>query len=129
MPTTPPSKSARSQRVSERLKAELMSLFLRGDVRDPAAADVYVTQVALTDDLRHARIYVRLTRAEVDDKQRKQTIRALERAGGHLRRELGPRLRLKYMPELEFFWDEGIDRAARVEAVLEEIRREQEGEK
>ncbi len=124
----PVSKSSRSQRVAERLKAELMELFLRGLVRDPAVADVYVTQVALTDDLRHARVYVRLTRAEVDDKQRDTTIRALERAGGHLRRELGPRLRLKYMPDLQFFWDEGLDNAARVEAVLDEIRREQEGE-
>jgi ribosome-binding factor A len=124
----PPNKSARSQRVAERLKAELMEMFLRGEVRDPAAADVYVTRVALTDDLQHARVYVRLTRPEVDDKQRSTTLRALDRAGGHLRRELGPRLRLKYMPDLKFFWDEGLDRAARVEAVLEEIRREHEGE-
>ncbi|HEX7476331.1 MAG TPA: 30S ribosome-binding factor RbfA [Polyangiales bacterium] len=124
----PPNKSARSQRVAERLKAELMEMFLRGEVRDPAVADVYVTRVALTDDLQHARVYVRLTRPEVDDKQRSTTLRALERAGGHLRRELGPRLRLKYMPDLKFFWDEGLDRAARVEAVLEEIRREHEGE-
>ena len=53
---------------------------------------------------------------------------ALGRAHGYLRRELGPRLQLQYMPDLKFFWDEGFDRAARVDAVLAEIRRDEEGE-
>jgi ribosome-binding factor A len=104
-----------------------MELVLRGALRDPELADTYVTSVQLTDDLRHARIYFRLTRSVVGAKDREHALAALERAGGFIRRELGPKLRLQYMPDLKFFWDDGLDRAARVEAVLAEIRREEEG--
>jgi ribosome-binding factor A len=121
-------KPNRAQRVSGRMQAELMELVLRGGLRDPAVADVYVTDVALTRDLRHARVYFRLTRPEVGDKDREHALVALEKAAGFIRRELGPRLQLQYMPDFKFFWDEGLDRAARVDAVLDEIRRDEEGE-
>jgi ribosome-binding factor A len=114
----------RSDRVAERMRAELMDLILRGGVRDPAVSDVYVTEVVVTDDLRHARVYFRLTRPEVDAKQRDAALRGLTRAGGHVRRALGPKLHLKYMPDLQFFWAEGQDRAARVDAVLAELELE-----
>jgi ribosome-binding factor A len=104
-----------------------MELVLRGALRDPELTDTYVTSVQLTADLRHARIYFRLTRSVVGDKDREHALAALERASGFIRRELGPKLRLQYMPDLKFFWDDGLERAARVEAVLEEIRREEEG--
>jgi ribosome-binding factor A len=122
-----PSKPSRSQRVSGRLQSELMELVLRGSLRDPRLGDTYITRVELTDDLRHARIYFRLTRPTVGDKDRSYALAALERASGFLRKELGPKLQLQYMPELKFFWDDGLDRAARVEAMLDEIRRDEEG--
>jgi len=103
-----------------------MELILRGALRDPHLADTYVTSVELTDDLRHARIYFRLTRPSLSAKDREYSVAALERASGFIRKELGPRLQLQYMPELKFFWDAGLDRAARVDAVLAEIRREEE---
>ena len=121
------SKPSRSQRVSGRLKSELMELLLRGALRDPALADIYVTDVAISDDLRHARVYFRLTRSVVGAKDRENAQAGLEKATGYLRRELSPRLRLQYMPELKFFWDETLDQAARVDAVLAEIRRDEEG--
>jgi ribosome-binding factor A len=49
---------------------------------------------------------------------------ALNRAAPYLRHELSPRLKLKYLPELRFYWDEEIDRASRIEALLSEIGRE-----
>jgi ribosome-binding factor A len=110
--------------VAERIKAELMELLLRGVVRDPAAADCYVSAVEVSDDLRHARVYLRLLRMGVDDAARRRAVEALQRASGFLRRELAPRLRMKYQPELRFEWDEGVDRAARIEELLSEIERE-----
>jgi ribosome-binding factor A len=121
-------KPSRAQRVGGLLQAELMELLLRGGLRDPALADVYVTRVELTADLRHARVYFRLTRPTVGAKDQQAALAALAGAHGHLRRELGPRLQLQYMPDLKFFWDAGVDRAARVDAVLAEIRRDEEGE-
>jgi len=101
-----------------------MELILRGAMRDPHIAHSYVTSVQLTDDLRHARIYFRLTQPTQSDKDRESALAALERASGYIRKELGPKLQLQYMPELKFFWDDGLDRAARVDAVLAEISRE-----
>jgi ribosome-binding factor A len=119
-----PNKPSRSQRVAGRLQAELMELVLRGSLRDPSLADAYFTEIQLSDDLRHARIYFRLTRPTLGAKDRENALQALERASGFLRKELGPKLQLQYMPDLKFFWDESLDRAARVQEVLEEIRRE-----
>ena len=120
-----PNKPSRAQRVAGRLQAELMELVLRGALRDPSLADTYFTQIQLSDDLRHARIYFRLTRPTLGAKDREHALQAMERASGFLRKELGPKLQLQYMPELKFFWDEGLDRAARVEEMLDEIRREE----
>jgi ribosome-binding factor A len=117
-------KPNRATRVAGRLQAELMELVLRGSLRDPGLHDAYVTNVALTDDLRHARVYFRLTRPTVSDKDREHALAAIARASGFLRRELGPRLQLQYMPDLKFYWDEGLDRAARVDAVLADIHRQ-----
>ena len=116
-----PNKPSRAQRVAGRLQAELMELVLRGALRDPSLADAYFTEIKLSDDLRHARIYFRLTRPNLGAKDREDALSALDRASGFLRKELGPKLQLQYMPDLKFFWDEGLDRAARVDSILAEI--------
>ncbi|HET8936640.1 MAG TPA: 30S ribosome-binding factor RbfA [Polyangiales bacterium] len=116
-----PNKPSRAQRVAGRLQAELMELVLRGALREPSLADAYFTEIQLSDDLRHARIYFRLTRPNLGAKDREHALSALDRASGFLRKELGPRLQLQYMPDLKFFWDEGLDRAARIDSILAEI--------
>jgi ribosome-binding factor A len=115
----------RADRVAERIKAELMELLVRGVVRDPNAADCCITAVKVSDDLSHARVYVRLLRAEVPEPARTALVGALNRAAGFLRRELAPRLAIKHQPELKFFWDENIDQAARIESLLSEIAAEE----
>lgn len=113
----------RADRVAERIRAELMELLLRGAVRDPAARDVVVSGVRVTDDLSIARIYVRVLE-ELGPDQQEKVVEALKRAGGFLRRELGHRLQLRHVPSLEFFWDEVVDSALRIESILDEIREE-----
>lgn len=117
-------KLKRGDRVGGRIKEELMQLLLRGEISDPATAGACVSRVAVTDDLRHARIYVRLLDPEPSEAARTRVVKALQRASGHIRRQLAPRLQVKYQPELKFFWDEGVDTQARVEAVLDELRRD-----
>ena len=114
----------RAVRVAERVQKELMDLLLRGAVRDPDAQDVTITDVHVTDDLRLARINIRLLEADPDRRRRDGAVAALKRARGFLRRELGRRLTMKHTPELTFFWDEGLDRAIRVQALLAEIEAE-----
>ena len=113
----------RADRVAERIRSELMGLLLRGSVRDPAARDVVVSVVRMTDDLSIARVYVRVLE-EIGPDQQNAVVDALSRASGFLRRELGPRLQLRHVPSLEFYWDDVVDSALRIESILEEIREE-----
>lgn len=110
----------RADRVAERIRSELMDLLLRGSVRDPAAKDVVVSAVRVTDDLSIARIYVRVL-DEIGPERQDAVVDALERASGFLRRELGQRLQLRHVPSLEFYWDDVVDSALRIESILDEI--------
>lgn len=114
----------RGERVAERIRTELMELLLRGGVRDPAVQGCWVSNVRVTDDLRNARVYIRMTRSEVSAEERERAIAGLNRARGYIRRELAPRLALKYQPDFKFFWDAGVDHANRIDELLEEIRSE-----
>ena len=113
----------RADRVAERIRSELMDVLLRGGVREPAASDVVVSAVRVTDDLSIARVYVRVLE-EVDAERQEQVVDALGRAGGFLRREVGQRLQLRHVPLLEFYWDDVVDSALRIETILDEIREE-----
>ena len=117
----------RADRVAERLRSELMDLLLRGSVRDPAAKDVVVSAVRMTDDLSIARIYVRVLE-DVDAARQDAVVDALERASGFIRRELGHRLQLRHVPALEFYWDDVVDSALRIESILDEIHEGSSGE-
>lgn len=113
----------RADRVAERIRSELMDLLLRGSVRDPAAKDVVVSAVRVTDDLSIARVYVRVLE-EIGSARQDDVVDALGRATGFLRRELGHRLQLRHVPSLEFYWDDVVDSALRIESILDEIREE-----
>lgn len=117
----------RAERVGERIKVELMEIVLRGDIRDPGAADCFVTDVVVSDDLSHARVYVRVLREDVREAEQRRVLAALTRAAGYLRRELASRLEIKHQPELRFHWDDGLDRAERIERLLAEIANEGKG--
>jgi len=119
----PSSEPKRSDRVAERLRVELSELLLRGRLRDPGAKNVLISEVKLTDDLSQARIYLR-TLDEADARRRDRVVAAFERAAGFLRKELAPKLKLRRVPELRFFWDDLFDRAMRIEAILSEAKSE-----
>jgi ribosome-binding factor A len=111
----------RADRVAERIRSELMDLLLRGSMRDPAAKDVVISAVRMTDDLSIARVYVRVL-GEIGAEQQDAVVEALKRGSGFLRREIGQRLQLRHVPSLEFYWDEVVDSAIRIESILDEIR-------
>ena len=117
----------RSARIGDRIRAELEEFLTRGGVRDPEAQGVLISAVRVTDDLRLARVNIRLLATDVDDKKKEKVVAAMKRARGLLRRELSARLALRYTPELEFFWDEGADHALRMEAIFDEIRGDRGG--
>jgi ribosome-binding factor A len=110
----------RADRVAEQIRSELMELLLRGSVREPAAKDVVVSAVRMTDDLSIAKVYVRVLE-EIGSEQQEAVVEALERASGFLRRELGRRLQLRHVPSLRFYWDDVVDSGLRIESILDEL--------
>jgi ribosome-binding factor A len=112
------SQGSRSDRVADQIRGEIASMLAR-DVHDPGIGFVTITRVQVTPDLQHARVlYTTLG----DDKARTGTARALQRAAPFLRRQIGSRLRLKRVPELEFLYDESIAGQDRIEQLLNQIR-------
>ena len=108
---------SRPGRVADQLRAEVTDLLAR-EVHDPGIGFLTITHVKVTPDLQVARLYYTTLG---DARARRDTDRALQRVTPFLRRHLGRRLRLKRVPELEFFFDEAIERGDRVERILQEI--------
>lgn len=125
MATTKKGDGTRGPKVADAIRGELMKLLLAGEVHDPGVQETVISAVKVTGDLRLAKVYVRALRLGADDKAKAALVRALERAKGFLRREVGHRLGLRYAPELRFYYDESIDRGAEMEALLREIKRDE----
>jgi ribosome-binding factor A len=112
------SQGSRPDRVADQIRSEVASMLAR-DVHDPGVGFVTITRVQVTPDLQHARIhYTSLG----DDKARANTAKALGRASTFLRRQIGSRLRLRRVPEIEFRYDESIEGQDRIEQLLNNIR-------
>ncbi|MBI2796405.1 MAG: 30S ribosome-binding factor RbfA [Gemmatimonadetes bacterium] len=109
----------RSERVAEAIREEVATLLAEG-VRDPRVSRlVTVTSVEVTRDLRHATVYVSVLG---DDKARTDTLAGLADLGGHLRGRVGRALQLRSAPTFAFKYDDSIQRAARIDALLAQVR-------
>lgn len=109
----------RSERVAEGIREEVAT-FLAEDAKDPRIVGlVTVTGVDVTRDLRHAKVFVSVMGSDVE---RQATLEGLDSAAGHLRSRIGRALRLRVAPEITFRYDESIARAAKIEALLAELR-------
>lgn len=115
--------SRRSERVGELIREEISDL-IRKEVDDPrlrTGALVSITDVEVSEDLRHAKVFVSVLGNPQDTKD---ALAALTHAEGFLRRALGPRLDLRYLPEIHFYQDDSIQRGARVDELLYELASE-----
>jgi ribosome-binding factor A len=108
----------RPDRVGDQIRQELSEILSRGEVHDPGIGFITLTRVKVTPDLQLARVYYT---SLGDPNARKETARALTRATGFFRRQIGSRLQLRRVPELEFRFDESIAHQDRIEQILRDI--------
>lgn len=111
---------SRPERVADSIRQEITTLLAR-HVQDPGIGFVTITRVKVTSDLQLARIFYT---SIGDDKARKETARALERAKPFLRRQVTERIQLRRSPDLEFRYDETIADLDNVERLLQDVREE-----
>ena len=108
----------RRQRRVNALIRQALSELLQREVADPRLDFATVTDVETTTDLRMARVYVTFL-GNSEDQQ--ESLRALQKATGYLRRQLGQKVYLKFLPELQFHLDSSTERSLRIERILQDL--------
>jgi ribosome-binding factor A len=112
----------RPDRVGDLIRQQLSEVLTRGEVHDPGIGFITLTRVKVSPDLQLARVFYT---SMGDDRARRDTARALERATPFFRRHLGGRLQLRRVPELEFRFDESIANQDRIEQILRDLHEEE----
>jgi len=114
--------SQRLQRVGEVLRFELSEL-VRLKLKDPRLGFVTITNVEVSQDLRHAKVFVSSLGSP---EEASRSIDVLTGAAGFLRNELFKRVSLRLVPELSFKVDRSIEHSIRISQVLKELKDESE---
>lgn len=104
-------------RVGEQLKKEL-SQILQSELKDPRVGFITVTGVDVTNDLSQAKVFISVLGT---DQQKEDSLKAIAKATGFIRSELGKRIRLRIVPELQFQFDSSIEYGSRIDQLLHKI--------
>ena len=110
--------SKRPERVADRLLEEIAELLAR-EVNDPRIVPITLTAVKVSKDLRHARVYFSPLEKGGNESE---LLNGLRRATGFIRAKVAKRLNLRYVPEIEFLYDEAAAHAERIEQLLREVK-------
>ena len=110
--------SRRSERTSKLIQREISDLLER-QVNDPRLSRlISVTEVTLSPDFKHAKIFVSTLGSQID---KEDMLASFNNASGFLRRELAAHLKLKHTPQLSFHYDDSIERGARLLKLIGEL--------
>ncbi len=99
---------SRKDRVSEQIRREIAEL-IRGELKDPRVGMVSITDVEVTADYAHAKIFFSTLSGS---EHIESVMEGLQQASGFLRRELGKRIRIHTTPQLHFVFDQSLERGA-----------------
>ena len=106
--------SHRLEQIAELMRVELSDLLLR-EIKDPRLGFVTITHIKVSGDLAHARVQVS---SLGDEQEQRESLAALRSAAGFLRRELGQRIRIRTIPQLDFRLDHSMEEAEKVQRAL-----------
>ncbi len=113
----------RQEQLSDLIAEELSDL-IRTRMKDPRIGFASITDVELSADLRHAKVFVSVLGSP---EEQRATLRGLEHAAGFLRHELAQRLNIRYTPEILFRLDQSIERGTRILQLLQEMEAAKSG--
>ena len=104
----------RSERVAGTLRRELARL-IQMEVKDPEVGFIGLSDVEVTRDLSHAKVFVTVFETE----KAVSSVKALNRAAGYLRRRLGQEMRIRSVPELHFQHDASVETGQRMDSLID----------
>ena len=110
-----PKSFGRQERVAANVLREVAYL-IQHEIKDPRVKNATVTEVSVSPDLKNARIYVSFltdSQEAIDD-----AMKGLESATGFVRSQLAGRLKLRYMPKVEFVFDKLLKDSMRLDALI-----------
>lgn len=113
--------SRRTEKIAELIKEEVSRL-IQFDLRDPRLGLVTITRVETTPDLRYAKVFFSVLG---DEETKKESIKVLQRASRYLRRELAPKLQIRYVPELVFSFDAAMEHGDKIQRLLLQLAQEE----
>jgi ribosome-binding factor A len=109
---------SRSDKVRKALIREISDLLQR-QIKDPRIAGIVsVSDVEVSSDCRHAKIFVSVYGSE---EERSSTMEALESSTGFIRSEVGKRIPMRFTPEIKFKQDDSLERGSRVTELINKI--------
>ena len=111
--------SYRPERVAGQIHKIISELFLSGEIKDPRIAQVTLTEVKITRDLRLARVYYSVL-GDAADKE--TAVAGLKAVAPFVRRFLGQEMSLRHVPEVRFEFDASADTGRRIDDLLREAR-------
>jgi ribosome-binding factor A len=111
----------RSDRVGD-LLLELVSQLLTREVSDPRIRPITLTAAEVSKDLRHARIYFSLL---TENERKPEVLSGLKSAAGFIRAKVAKELKLRFVPTIEFVYDNTADHARRIEDLLQQVKKGQ----
>lgn len=103
----------RSERVAGQLRRDLAKL-IQQEIKDPGVGFVSLSDVEVTRDLSHAKIFITVFEPE----KAKDSLKALKRASAFLRKRLGQELRLRHVPELHFIHDDSVEQGSHIDQLI-----------
>ncbi len=109
----------RSERLQELIKEEFSDI-VRRELKDPRIGFISVTDVELSSDYSHAKVFISVFG---DPEIQKKAMAGLESAKGFIRTELGKRIHLRHTPDLQIIADNSIERGAKIMKLLEEVKK------
>lgn len=107
----------RSERVSGKIKTAIAEL-LNKKMQDPRIEMATISRVNLSSDLRIADVYVTIFG---DKKKIHNALAGFKKSKGFIKKNIAPKLGLKYMPDLRFVQDDTFDKAARMDALIKSV--------
>ncbi|MBN2105092.1 30S ribosome-binding factor RbfA [bacterium] len=110
-------KNKRTRQLGELLKSEISDI-IRKRVKDPRVGFVTVTEVNLSNDLKHALVRISVMGS---DHQKTETIQGLQNAHAFIQKEIASRIRLRYIPVLTFQLDTRYDDYERIDKILQKL--------
>jgi ribosome-binding factor A len=105
----------RINRISEEMKKEVSNI-IQTELKDPRLPKlISITLMNVTKDLKYAKVFVSILG---DEEEKKNALIALKSAAGFIRREVGQRMQLRYIPEMHFELDNSIEKGVYITKLI-----------